>query len=163
MRRTKILEHNPWVEIEKSGVYKGIWYICAFNLRMGIRLGYVILPKETFDLVDVDDIEVHGGITYSEITDNYPIKFNKEYHIIGFDCGHYGDEADFEAWEKYINELKDKESIKSNLDIVLESMKIQKKIQTGEHWTIEDVEKECRKVIDQLLEKYNANFEVDEK
>jgi hypothetical protein len=60
--------------IEKNHIFGG--HLC----------GYVFIPKDHpyFGKEDcVNDLEVHGGITYNS--------FNGDIHQIGFDCAHFGD------------------------------------------------------------------------
>jgi hypothetical protein len=91
-------------------------------MSIGHRCGYVGVPigHSLFGLqyMDIDnDINVHGGITYSDKNGNYPIK-NNELWWFGFDCAHYGDAQDYEqafnygliskeSYERY-QELEDK-------------------------------------------------------
>lgn len=94
------------VEFERCG------YQCSvrMNPRLFFRLGYVTVPKghpayaSTFDEVLTS---VHGGVTYSDISDD------GEGWTIGFDCGHAFDAPDFEVARKALSgkELEDFERL----------------------------------------------------
>ena len=50
---------------------------------------------------DIDKLSVHGGVTFSD-------KLNiigRDTYAIGFDCGHYCDKRDVEAFKKYFKEV----------------------------------------------------------
>ena len=120
--------------------YKEIEYIVYWFERMGNFNGYVKLPKnhkfqefvdekkeifgkELSTGYDKMDIDVHGGLTFSDrITKknqkDFPQGFNLGFWV-GWDYGHSGDKTN---WSD------------------------------GKQWTEEEVEQECKKVIDQLLE-----------
>jgi hypothetical protein len=54
----------------------------------GHLCGYVMIPKDhplfNKDYSDIDDIDVHGGLTYGELE-------NEDEYWIGFDCAHSND------------------------------------------------------------------------
>ena len=108
-------------KLEKEFESNGLKCAVLF-MSIGHRCGYVGVPigHSLFGLqyMDIDnDIDVHGGITYSDKNDNYPIKDN-ELWWFGFDCAHHGDAQDYEqafnygliskeSYERY-QELEDK-------------------------------------------------------
>ena len=129
--------------VEKSGTYKGLNYeIRAVN--MGWRCGYVNLLerlKGYFSYGEtVNSLDVHGGITFIEDD------------CIGFDCAHITDEYD--------------ESIMSDKykEFNISHPRIPWKGATIKDVTF--VEKECKKLIRQLLKiktPYEKGFEAGKK
>jgi hypothetical protein len=84
--------------LEIEHLWRKHGFTCVVALGdMGFRLGYVILPTQPTSF-DADDIEVHGGVTFSgprtaaewrEISGRrIPTGW-----LLGFDCGHAGDAA----------------------------------------------------------------------
>jgi hypothetical protein len=75
---------EEWVDAD-TGYECSIWR----NPNMGHLCGYVGIPKGHpcygVDYNDMDGIEVHGGLTYSEVADE------RQVHVFGFDAGHGGD------------------------------------------------------------------------
>jgi hypothetical protein len=52
--------------------------------------GYVVFtppPFESETYHDVEDVDVHGGVTWGK-------RFSNNVQVYGFDCAHYGDEYD---------------------------------------------------------------------
>lgn len=79
-------------EILSTGYCFGLLY---FIMNLGIHpTAYIKVPNKLD--IDEDDIDVHGGITYSNdclwINENEKI----EGHFIGWDYGHYGDYGGYE-------------------------------------------------------------------
>jgi len=84
-------------------------YTCVIVCTsLGHRCGYVGIPS-THPLyevayMDVDDIEVHGGLTYSGFGDfEYPVFQNVKNAkwFLGFDTGHYVDAPDPEILKMF--------------------------------------------------------------
>ena len=75
---------EEWVDAD-TGYECSIWR----NPNMGHLCGYVGIPKGHpcygVGYNDMDGIEVHGGLTYSEVDDK------RQWHVFGFDAGHGGD------------------------------------------------------------------------
>ena len=76
-------------------------YVCVVVFGdLGFRCGYVGVPKE-HPLYNVDyntiyyKIDVHGGLTYSGGSADYPIASDGLWWF-GFDCGHAWDGFDYE-------------------------------------------------------------------
>lgn len=85
-----LLQIRPFCDI----VYSVLLPVAMFgwgNGYVGIPEGHPWYGKHYLDLEDVD---VHGGITYSEIG-TYE---GRNYWVIGFDTGHYSD--DISTWTK---------------------------------------------------------------
>lgn len=121
-------------DIEIYSTYRDIEYIVFANKNTGHRCGYIKIPKYSkYFGVKYDDIDLfpHGGLTFGEI--------EKEEHWIGFDCGHFGDEID--------------ESFASK--IILEAYKrMSGMLGVGHHvWRKNEVENECKEMINDLWEK----------
>jgi hypothetical protein len=91
--------------LERSGVYHGYYY-AVVGCSMGHRCGYVRVPPDhpahgkkymAEDDKDVLDVDVHGGLTYSE---TWPeglweeCRFPDGGTMFGFDCAHAGDVED---------------------------------------------------------------------
>ena len=78
--------------IANVGLYKGYKFYIRYQSLSVIDFysGYVEIPKGhtlyQVDYYDLQDIDVHGGLTFSGYLD-----FSDEY-LIGFDCGHGGDD-----------------------------------------------------------------------
>lgn len=144
--------------IEGGGKYNGIEYLIIFT-DSGIRCGYVALPKESKvefpENYDDFDIECHGGLTF--MGDDLIIKSLLEIECndmwLGFDTGHSWDLIDKEACKKYYpNSAVLKIKMESELYIAKTYSQIhsQKCSVKSFHY----VENECKKIIDQLVEKY---------
>jgi len=77
---------------EENFVYKG--YNCRIR-RVPDKLhlcGYVQITEKDGNKLNVDNIEVHGGITFNEYAHLAPLlKFPFLGRWIGFDCMHAGD------------------------------------------------------------------------
>lgn len=102
--KTQILE-NTWL---KSSYAKAAAYgISDLTLNHGWGNGYVIIPeghpcfKMSYDEIHENyDIDVHGGLTYSEMAEdgNDVFKHHSGCWVVGFDTAHYRDTLD--RWPK---------------------------------------------------------------
>jgi len=89
------LSGEPW-ENEPDRLeadYKGLKLLILRNERLGHLCGYVGVPEgHPFygkDLEQLADLDVHGGVTFTEEGDG---KLRpKGFWWIGFDCAHFGD------------------------------------------------------------------------
>jgi len=124
--------------IEKEFKYKG-FNATIVSQHCGHRCGYVEIPKDhkyfKVHYRDLYDIEVHGGITYSNDT-----LFDKRGSwFIGFDCMHSGDKKDTsimsESYLKYYNDNEEDLFYKWSSNIT---------------WDLEMVERELKGLIYQL-------------
>lgn len=100
--------------IEKSWVTKSGLKAFVMMHPMGHRCGYVNVPEEHplygCDYNDphqdlngerpVEVFEVYGGLTFSRSL----VRNAEEGWYFGFDCAHYGDAPDYEAYKKYMGE-----------------------------------------------------------
>lgn len=95
----------------KTGLYRGyqiyirhISDILTLRFPNGYYCGYVDLPfTHPFygeDYRDLDELEVHGGLTFSGYLD-----FSDEY-LLGFDCGHGGDDIKVQNEDYTLAECK---------------------------------------------------------
>ena len=131
---------SKFAVVEKQFEYKGHDCICIFNCR-GYRCGYVSVDNNK-DYNEYD-VACHCGLTFSgTLPYNYG---QKETYYIGFDCGHICDGNDYATALKYglltekrFNELMEMEI---QLPTFLQPVR-----------SLEYVEEQCRKIVDQLEE-----------
>lgn len=132
---------------EKRFDHKGYPCVILF-MPMGYRCGYVgILPKHKYYNVDFDNIPIncHCGLTYS----SSDLHWQNEENIwrIGFDCGHCCDGFDTEK----VKELYAKdENVMSQFAVMQDYYKIQN--ESSPVRSLEYVEEECKKIVEQLIE-----------
>lgn len=131
--------------VEKEFEYRG--YPCKVKLMdLGHRCGYVgIAPGKQFYNIDYDDIPVgcHGGLTYGSLEDR--LADHRTTFWIGFDCAHLGDGVDYDA---VIHKFTDPETIK----FAIEAQRTGIFNRGSEPKSIEFVENECKRIVDQLIE-----------
>jgi hypothetical protein len=74
--------------------------------QTGHRCGYVEIPRSHTcyekGYSDVD-VTVHGGLTFSAYSEEMSYGTTEGFWVLGFDCGHYGDAKDLEAYGLYSN------------------------------------------------------------
>ena len=88
--------------------------------------------------------DVHGGITYSNKDDTYPIE--SDLWWLGFDCAHYGDGKDMDLVEKYWG---DDPHIQKRIEFEKEYL---------DYYPVRSqqyVEDECRSLVDQIEQLVN--------
>lgn len=84
----------------KTGTYRGYQIYIKYDkgflvsaLPNGFYLGYVVVPlSHPFygkHWLELDDIDVHGGISFS----GFHSSIGHGQYLLGFDCGHHGDNA----------------------------------------------------------------------
>ena len=84
----------------------------------GSRWGYVAVPEghamhgKDYDEVDVT---VHGGLTFADGTDTYPVA-GESLWWFGYDCAHWQDARDPELMSPKYREMYDKGIFKSIFD-----------------------------------------------
>lgn len=135
--------------VEKTGRYNGFEYAVSVNPKMGFRCGYVAFPKDwkrKHNPKDCWDLpySVHGGITYGRF--GYPWKAKMENYVAGFDCGHYGDGVDPTLIDPKVYGMTSEE-----LNQYLTTSGFLKCAEGDHMWTIEEVEDECKSLIDQII------------
>jgi len=124
---------------EVEALYKGIAYIVRL-LGWGYRCGYVEVPKSIFKRFEnrKGELLCHGGITfYRYVGHNDKIQLPEGYWI-GFDCNHYEDGIDKEAVKLLLGNTK----------YLLEG----DYLKSFKAVTMEEVERDCKKLIDQLFD-----------
>ena len=130
---------------EKRFEYKGFPCVVLF-MPIGYRCGYVGLPIGT--VIDTDEIDCHGGITYSK--NHLYHQEDKDRFWIGFDCGHCYDGYDVETAKKlYADDKNVMKQIKrmsatGYFTICNEENSIR---------TLEYCEEQCKSIAEQLIER----------
>ena len=131
---------------EKRFEYKGFPCVVLF-MPMGYRCGYVGVSKDNKyfkkDCMDTP-IKCHGGLNYS--SNHLYGQEDKDTWWVGFDCGHIYDGFDIKALNKYYPLDID---VQFNMKFMLDYYKSVNEY--SEIKTIEYVEEECKKIVDQLL------------
>lgn len=90
--------------IEKDWITPSGLRAVVVAIRTGHRCGYVAVPKGhplyelSYSHSELDDIVVHGGLTYSGPSD-YPVQ-DPDLWWFGFDCAHSGDKKDPSIMDK---------------------------------------------------------------
>jgi len=139
----EVLPIHRGAVIEGGGCYKGYEYIITFVGR-GHRCGYVAVPDG--DWSDDDDIDCHGGITFSSKNHGakalLPVACNDLW--IGFDAAHAWDLPCYETDRKYF--LYDHDRINSLEECMGELSEM-----GARHRTYQYMEAECKSIIDQLI------------
>lgn len=150
-------DEEPWIAVEGGGIYKDYEYLIVLN-HHAHRCGYVAIPPEHkankvgskenpyYDgLIELDynklDIDCHGGLTFGG--NNHDLKLLLKNvcadNWIGFDCGHAFDGCDVEAFTKYFGKEKTKDK------------EVFFNMCSGAIKDFDYVEKECKSIIDQLI------------
>lgn len=149
--------------VESEFTYRGLKCVVVMQ-AWGHRCGYVGIPQKhplygkkcgerlrARSALDIDDyFKVHGGLTYSEGSDNYPIP--SDLWWFGFDCNHCFDKCDYESAKKLFSD-----------DLaVLRSLERRKKMDEDyginrEIRSCEYVKEQCKRLAEQL-----ADFEEEE-
>ena len=122
--------------VEKQFEYRGHDCLVVFT-HLGVRNGYVSVTEDK-DYNDYN-IDCHGGLTFSgELPYDYG---QKAKFYIGFDCGHCGDDRDFDTAYKY-----------GLIDAELRDRRKQDfpHFMYGVVASLEHVESECKWIVDQL-------------
>lgn len=125
--------------VEKQFEYKGHDCICIFT-RRGFRCGYVSVNdnKDFFEY----DIDCHCGLSFgaSHLNEDYN---PKDTIYIGFDCGHICDGHNYSTALKYglINEKQYNNLVEMDMFLTTFLQPVR---------SLEYVENECKKIVDQL-------------
>ena len=134
------------IYLEEVFDYKGYKCACVFNAG-GYRCGYVAVdeshPYYKMDYTDDGPNEVmcHWGLTYSGEGRHFYDDFDDLWWF-GFDCGHCYDSNDYDLAIEYFPHLKEH---------LLWTKEIEGRYPIGkEIRTLEYVEKECKKLAEQL-------------
>jgi len=142
---------NPHVVAEDGGIYKDYEYLITFN-DMGFRCGYVAIKQDHKlynDHYDNMDLNVHGGVTFSNKSDHVLdpdlIKTSCADKWVGFDAGHAYDGHDLELSKKYFN-INDVPN-KYGYIFGPNSMSTNQEVRTKEYMI-----EQCKELIDQLVD-----------
>ena len=129
--------------VEFQSEYKGVHIVGVLN-AIGYRCGYVGIKKTDKNLKRlerINELEVHGGVTFAIVDNEYPIKTSEKLIWIGFDCSHLNDGIDCDAALQ---------SATNKVDIML--LIALREADKGCHvWTAEEVECECNKLADEII------------
>lgn len=127
--------------VEKQFEYKGHDCICVFNC-LGYRCGYVSV--DDYKNRSEYDIDCHCGLSFGASRLPEYCNSKKDYYI-GFDCGHICDGHDYDTALKYgiINE-------KQYYNLIEMEMRLSTFLQPVR--SLEYVEEQCKKIVDQLEE-----------
>ena len=130
-------------DFEKVNIYRGFKYAIHLNDLRGYRCGYVEI-KEDHPLYEVKFNEI--DIDCISLSYNGRLKIISGY-FIGWDHNHIWDGVDKEAIRQYHPDNAE--------DLIYEAISL-KDVCRGSRATLEDVEKECFNVIDELYRKYES-------
>ena len=130
---------SKFAEVESHFEYKGHDCICIFTAA-GYRCGYVSVDNnKDFEEYEID---CHCGLSFGaeRLTKDFNPK--KDYYI-GFDCGHICDGNDYATALKYglLTEQRYNELIETQIYLPTFLQPVR---------SLEYVENECRKIVDQL-------------
>ena len=129
--------------VEKRFEYKGYPCVVLFQ-EMCYRCGYVGIPKGFPTDSRIENINCHGGITYTE---NYLYGQDDPVFLwIGFDCVHWRDGFDYEAGREY---YKDDSGVLKRIDN-WEEIHSHEPFERFAPKTLAFVENECKHIVDQL-------------
>ena len=138
------MEINKFGIVEKQFEYRGHDCLVLFT-HWGVRNGYVSVSLDkdftdySYDFTDYSYIDCHGGINFSgELSPDFNPKAKC---YIGFDCGHCGDDRDFDTAYKY-----------GLIDAELRDRRKQDfpHFMYGVVASLEHVESECKRIVNQL-------------
>lgn len=121
---------------------------CVVVLQdLGHRCGYVGVGKnhplhgQFHDVEEIENLNVHGGITYaSDGRGQYPIE-SDEMWWFGFDCAHWGDCGDHKASLKHFPHLREQ---------IMMRIEIDNRHKFGSVRTIRYVKDQCKILAEQL-------------
>lgn len=120
--------------LERAWVHEGIQCACFRNPEMGHLCGYAMVPEghpwDGIDYNDIENVEVHGGLTFSErVADDWG--FPMPGWWIGFDCAHLYDHVPAMGFMKALAGFDVRDS-------------------TDKYWTVNDVEDEANRMAEQI-------------
>jgi hypothetical protein len=161
-------EDDLSVYLESGGEYKG-YHFCVTFTQHGHRCGYVAISNKhpyykysDFEDKKISKLKVHGKVNFFYKISERPLvnfKYLGIEHVcddkwMGFDCGHLNDKPDMETLQKinpriiagnFLFETLTKQELFPELYGI-------KTIKTNKY-----VEKECKRLIDQLIEAEKQN------
>ena len=97
---------------------------------------------ENLKILDrINELEVHGGVTFARVDSEYPIKTSEKLIWIGFDCAHLNDGIDCDAALQLATNKED-----------IMFLNVLRKANKGCYvWTMMDVAIECCKLADEII------------
>lgn len=129
--------------VEFQREYKGMHTVGVLN-AIGYRCGYVGIKKtdENLKILDrINELEVHGGVTFARVDSEYPIKTSEKLIWIGFDCAHLHDGIDFDAALQLATNKED-----------TMFLNVLREVNKGRHvWTMMEVASECCNLADEII------------
>lgn len=131
---------------------------------MGHRCGYLAIPQghELYGVeYDNINVEVHGGLTYSNESDeySYPVATDEKVWWIGFDCAHFGDGKDYKLIENIISRIDNEEAKQEALNTYHTIRRIEERYPDGfEARTTEYVENELKDLAHQIATNENLLY-----
>lgn len=149
IQKYKGLNYAVWYH-QLDGGRSGIAYYCGYVrlpykhsyrkfclYKQEISLGLMSFARKRKSFIGYEkmDISVHGGLTFSRRIKNHKWHLPKG-NWIGWDYAHAGDDA-------YVSNLKE---VNPAIYEIQQRYKVKEK-----RWTKEEVEEECRRVIEQVL------------
>jgi|ERR1041385_95645 hypothetical protein len=149
------------IVIEDGGNYKGYEYLITFSTN-GFRCGYVAIDTNhpTYhDSSDYPDYSVHGGITFfdkSHLAESI-LGHTCTDKWLGFNAGHSCDLSDIDSVNKYFPTLRMMKLLylKKINETLCKNIFFDSSIRTKEYMI-----DECKKLIDQLIEKDSEEHEI---
>lgn len=142
--------------IERHGTYRDYEWVILFE-EDGHRNGYIGIPEGhplyEKDIDELPNISCHGGIS---VASHGNVGFSSDDWLIGFDCAHYPlDAIDLTSISRYYGDraLDDIKCSPSMFDYKTK----------GHVWTAEEVEDECKSIIDQIIKYIETRPQVDPK
>lgn len=142
--------------IEGGGTYKGYEYLISFT-SLGHRCGYVAIPDGVSG--DYEDLHCHGGITFEGNDHGFKDLLDTPCSDlwIGFDAAHCDDLGNFDTAIKYFGHIPQaKHSIEVLKECTNDTYKQLRELGCT-HRTFDYMEKQCKYVIDQLIEAKNVH------
>jgi hypothetical protein len=142
--------------VERHGTYRDYEWVIIFE-QDGHRCGYVGIPEEhpfyEKSEEELPNISCHGGIS---ITSHGNAGFSSDDWLIGFDCAHYPlDAIDLTSISRYFGD-KALDDIKCSPSMFEYRTK-------GHAWTADEVEEECKSIINQIIKYMENRPQVDPK
>lgn len=132
--------NGPWLDEPDSElfIYKDykciIFRILNNGYISGHLCGYLFIPQEDFKKIDIESLDVHGGITFSQYDDETNMQ------CLGFDCAHIGTDI-IPAYEKF------------ELENISENFIGKVKLRTYKDFNF--VKKSLKNLVDQIIEQLN--------
>lgn len=149
---TADLPMNRPDDVLASGIHAGFPWVVLSN-GMGYRCGYIrVGPTHPWHGLDyhsdaIQDVEVHGGLTFSRRGLHFDAGGSNVGWWLGFDCAHADDGQDFALMPSSLAKYAAK----------AEELRLAAGFQPkAKVWTTEDVEAECKRLCEQAAKAVRA-------